>query len=75
MLDASIGGKIQGSEGTIIQFSTDAFLNEVNEKVTGTIAIERIDIYSRSSMLLTEKANVGIKFDDGKAVLISGGEF
>ena len=34
-IDASIGGDIKGSKGTIIQFSDDAFLTQSGEVVTG----------------------------------------
>jgi hypothetical protein len=35
VMDASTGGKIKGSKGTILQFSPNGFLNASNEVVTG----------------------------------------
>lgn len=74
-VDATAIGKIEGNQGTIIQFSANAFLTQAGGAVTGNVDIELIEIYSRSSMLLTQKATIGKKDDGTKAMLISGGEF
>jgi hypothetical protein len=74
-IDASTGGNIKGSGGTIFQFSSNAFKTLAGDAVTGMIDIEVIEVYSRTNMLLTEKPTTG-KLDNGDhAMLISGGEF
>ncbi len=74
-IDATTGGQIKGTQGTIVEFPASAFLTAANGVVTGTVDIELIEIYTRSSMLLTQKATIGKKDNGDKDVLISGGEF
>jgi hypothetical protein len=74
-LDAEAGGQIKGSQGTTIKFQANAFLTQAGTPVTGTVDIELVEIYNRSSMLLTHKPTVGRNGDDKLAMLISGGEF
>jgi hypothetical protein len=74
-LNSSTGGNITGDLGTILNFNTDAFLTLNGEAVTGNVAIEFIEIYNRSSMLLTKRPTIGRNGNDDMAMLISGGEF
>jgi len=74
-IDAAAGGQVVGAQGTIIQFPSDAFKTQAGGAVTGNVDIELIEIYNRSSMLLTNKPTIG-KADNGDlATLVSGGEF
>src|SRR5688572_10117846 len=52
-ISASSGGTITGAKGTKLQFGSNAFTTESGAAVTGTVDIELIEIYDRSSMLLT----------------------
>jgi len=74
-VNASAGGQIIGEQGTIIQFSSEPFLTLSGDPVTGEVDVELIEIYSRSSMLMTNKATVGEMDNGDHATLISGGEF
>src|SRR6187551_3018538 len=58
-LDAAAGGQIKGDQGTTIKFGTNAFLTLAGAPVVGTVDIELIEIYNRSSMLLTHRPTVG----------------
>lgn len=74
-LDATTGGNIKGSQGTVLQFYSNAFQTTGGDDVTGMVDIELIEVYSRTDMLLTKKPTTG-KLDNGDhAMLISGGEF
>src|SRR6187402_634492 len=74
-IDATAGGQITGQHGTIVKFPASAFLTSENGVVTGSVDIEFIEIYTRSSMLLTQRPTTGKKSDGTKAMLVSGGEF
>src|SRR6187402_730943 len=63
-LDAEAGGQIKGAKGTTIKFQTNAFLTLAGTPVTGTVDIELVEIYNRSSMVLTHKPTVGKNGDD-----------
>jgi hypothetical protein len=73
--NSSVGGHLTGDEGTILQFSADAFTKENGDAVTGDVDIEFIEVYDRASMILTNRPTNG-KTTDGKiSTLVSGGEF
>jgi len=74
-LNATAGGEVVGSEGTIVKFEASAFLTLDGNLVTGNVTVELIEIYDRASMLLTQKPTVGRNDDDDLAMLVSGGEF
>jgi hypothetical protein len=74
-LTASSGGTLTGEQGTKLQFGPDAFTTQGDESVTGTVDIQLIEIYDRSSMLLTKRGTNGKKPDGTISTLVSGGEF
>ncbi|MDH4088819.1 MAG: hypothetical protein OEV74_01070 [Cyclobacteriaceae bacterium] len=74
-VDASTGGSIVGSQGTVLQFSANQFLTESGDGVSGEVDIELIEIYNRSSMLLTKKPTNGKMENGAIGTLVSGGEF
>jgi len=74
-LNAGTGGHINGSQGTVIKFGGSAFKTLGGEIVTGTVNVELVEIYKRSTMLLTKRPTNG-KNDNGSIdMLVSGGEF
>jgi hypothetical protein len=74
-LSAATGGNITAAKGTIVKFGSNAFQKLNGDPVTGSVDIKLIEIYDRSTMLLTKRHTNG-KNDDNKIdVLISGGEF
>ncbi len=74
-INASTGGNITGTQGTIIQLSANAFTTLDGSAVTGNVNIELVEIYDRASMLLTKKPTNGKKSDGSISTLVSGGEF
>lgn len=74
-VDATDGGNVVGEQGTVLQFSANAFQTLSGDPVTGDVTIKFIEVYDRSAMLFTRKPTTG-KMDNGDhAMLISGGEF
>lgn len=74
-LNADAGGSVKGANGTILQFSGGGFLTLADGAVTGEVTIEFIEIYDRSSMLLSNMPTMGRTFEDEMAMLVSGGQF
>lgn len=74
-VSSSTGGNVTGSKGTVIKFSANAFLTLNGDGVTGNVDVELIEIYDRSTMLLTKKHTNGKKETGDISTLVSGGEF
>lgn len=75
VVSASSGGNITGELGTVVKFNSNAFLSQNGDIITGNVNAELIEIYDRSSMLLTKKTTMGRNEDGTLAMLVSGGEF
>ncbi|GGG35773.1 hypothetical protein GCM10011344_40840 [Dokdonia pacifica] len=74
-IDATTGGTIIGNNGTQLHFPPNALTFLGGELVSGDVAIEFIEIYSRADML-TQNLPTNGKRDNGDIVsIISGGEF
>jgi len=74
-INAATGGNITAAKGTIVKFGTNAFKKLNGDAVAGSVDIKLIEIYDRSTMLLTKRHTNGKNDDDKIDVLISGGEF
>lgn len=74
-LNASTGGEIKGTQGTMIRFYTNAFLDAGGDPVAGSVDISLIEVYDRAAMLLTKKPTNGKDADGKISTLVSGGEF
>ena len=75
LVNASTGGEIKGSEGTMIRFFTGAFLEEDGDAVTGYVEVSLIEVYDRASMVITSKPTNGKDGDGNISTMVSGGEF
>jgi len=74
-LNSTYGGDVTGNQGTTIRFSPNSLTKLNGDAVTGSVSIELIEIYKKSSMLLTKRPTQGKNSEDEIAMLISGGEF
>lgn len=74
-LNGSSGGVIVGNKGTRINFNPNTLLDMAGNPVIGNVSIELIEIYDRSTMILTNKPTMGRMSNGELAPLISGGEF
>jgi hypothetical protein len=73
-LDASAGGTVTGAQGTRITFAPGAVGLE-GVPAEGDVQIELVEIYDRSSMVLTDRATMGIREDGSLEALKSAGQF
>ncbi len=71
-IDASQGGTITGSEGTVINFPPNAFTLNGNP-VSGNVEVELIELYGRDAMLLTGRPTNGVKPNGDVEIMKSGG--
>ena len=53
-INASVGGSFITPQSTTVNIPANAFVNAANVPVTGTVAIEFKDIYTKSDMLLSD---------------------
>ncbi len=67
-IDASTGGTITGSEGTVITFPPNAF-----GSVSGNVEIELIELYDRAGMLLSNRPTNGVKPNGDVEIMKSKG--
>lgn len=67
--------EIEGEEGTVIYLWPNSLENAEGELVVGEIEIELIEIYGKSSMLVTDVPTNGLNSEGEVAQLVSGGEF
>jgi hypothetical protein len=74
-IDAANPGTITGSQGTVINFSSNSFENQSGNVVSGNVDIELIEILSKAEMIQTNMPTMGNSSGGGLAPLISGGEF
>ena len=74
-VDAEAGGSVTSEMGVIIDFPAGCFLSLDDDIVTGAVTIEFVEIFDRSTMLLSNMPTLGKTGDDKMAMLISGGEF
>lgn len=74
-LDASLGGEINGTNGTILLFTPNSFLDQNGDPVSGEVTIELIEIYDKAKMLLTKMPTNGKRPNGDIETLVSGGEF
>ena len=72
---ASTGGNIAGEKGTIVKFSGNAFQKLNGDAVNGSVDVKLIEIYDRSTMLLTKRPTNGKNDDNKIEMLASGGVF
>jgi hypothetical protein len=45
-------GMIKGKQGTVLQFSTNAFVDKDGNKVTGDVSVDMVEVYAKSQMLV-----------------------
>ncbi len=74
-LDSESGGQVSGSEGTILYFPANSFVDQDGNPVAGNANIELIEIYDKAKMLLTKMPTNGKRPNGDVETLISGGEF
>ena len=74
-INAATGGNITGTRGTVIKFGANAFQKLNGDPVSGSVDVELVEIYDRSTMLLTKRPTTGKNGDNKIDVLVSGGEF
>ena len=74
-LNAATGGNITAAQGTIVKFAANAFQKLNGNPVTGSVDINLVEIYDRSTMVLTKRHTNGKNGDNKIEALISGGEF
>lgn len=74
-LNNTSGGVIIGDKGTRFNFNPNTLVDMAGNPVTGNVSIELIEIYDRSTMILTNKPTMGRMPNGQLAPLISGGEF
>jgi len=74
-VSSSTGGNITGSQGTVIKFGANAYLTLSGDGIMGNVDVELIEIYDRSTMLLTKRPTNGKKENGDISTLVSGGEF
>jgi len=72
---AATGGNIAGEKGTIVKFGGNAFQKLNGDAVNGSVDVKLIEIYDRSTMLLTKRPTNGKNEDNKVEMLASGGEF
>jgi hypothetical protein len=70
-VDGSTGGSFISPQGTTVTIPANAFLTQASVPVTGNITIQFKDIYTKSDMLLSDKATMTTAGNPLK----SGGEF
>lgn len=75
LVNATTGGEIKGSQGTMIRFFSGAFLDGAGDPVTGYVEVSLIEVYDRASMLITSKPTNGKDADGKISTMVSGGEF
>ncbi len=75
VIGAENGGELQGSEGTILYFPPNSFIDLNGDPVTGDVAVQLIEIYDKAKMLLTKMPTNGRRPNGDVETLISGGEF
>ena len=73
-LNAAAGGAIVGKEGTRITFPANSFYRG-GVPVTGNVQVELVELYDRTSMLLTNKTTIARNQDGLYEPLVSAGEF
>jgi len=72
---AATGGNIAGEKGTIVKFGGNAFQKLNGDAVSGSVDVKLIEVYDRSTMLLTKRPTNGKNEDNKVETLVSGGEF
>jgi len=70
-IDASTGGNFTTLQGTYVTIPANAFVDENNTPITGTVTINFKDIYKKSDMLLNQMPTMFID----NTPMNSGGEF
>lgn len=73
-VDAVTGGQIQGSKGTVVSFTPNAFLDQSGNPVTGMVNIELVESPTIGDMLWLNKRTVGINSSGQEQLLVSGGQ-
>jgi hypothetical protein len=73
-IDAATGGVITGTQGTQVTFQPNSFKLNGN-LVTGSVEIQLIEVYDKSSMVLLDKSTLGLRGNGDKEALKSAGEF
>jgi hypothetical protein len=74
-VDATTGGTLYGQKGTVLQFSNDSFVDAEGNTVTGLVDIKLMEIFDRSTMVLTRKPTMGRDESGALSALKSGGQF
>ncbi|MFC5046462.1 hypothetical protein [Aquimarina hainanensis] len=74
-LTVETGGSITGEQGTVLYFPPDIITDQHGDPVTGEVTIRLIEIYDRSSMVLTKMPTNGKRENGDIETLISAGEF
>lgn len=67
--------EIRGEEGTVVFLWPNSLETAEGELVEGDVEIELIEIYGKSSMLITDVPTNGLNGEGEVAQLVSGGEF
>ncbi len=74
-INGSANSEVYGTEGTILYFPANSFVDQNGNPVTGNVAIELVEIYDKAKMLLTKMPTNGKRPNGDVETLISGGEF
>lgn len=74
IVDAAAGGTVTGSQGTRVTFTPNA-LGLDGVPVEGDVDVELVEIYDRSSMLLTNRSTSGVRDNGDVEALKSAGQF
>lgn len=74
LANASQGGIIKGTKGTKIYIKANSILDSRGERITGAVDVELVEVYDRTTMIRLNKATMGLKTNQEKEVLTSGGE-
>lgn len=73
--NASTGATIIGSGGIKITIYPNTLTDANGNLISGNVLVELIEIYDRSTMLLTNKPTIGVLPGGDHAMLVSGGEY
>lgn len=73
-IDNSLGTKIVGEQGTVLEFFPGQLKDKQGNTITGNIEVELLEIYSKADMLLMNKTTMGLLPNGNHAMLVSGGQ-
>ena len=74
-VNSTTNSEVTGNQGTVVRFTANSMTKLNGDAITGSVNIELIEIYKKSSMLLTKMPTRGKNSQNEIAMLISGGEF